>query len=458
MKTIVLALLLMLASCSAYAQGCGPSNPLCIVPTAPAGTNNNQAASTAYVQLGFFGTGNPWVDVKSGANGCAAAVGDGSTDDSGAIQCQINFMASTFNGGIVYAPPATYHVASTLTLKKGVMLLGAGRAATTISASTDITVIIFDSATCNQGIGFQDLFVLGRATGGETQDVVVVQTGCTAIVRDNYVWGGHHALNTAGTDGHYENTFFCGWTGDNIFSTGANWYVHDKLDACGNPSTANGFEQGTTSVTAENQIVQMDLSCGTCTNSISINDGAGTHAITKFNQIVTAKPIVITNARETVISDSELSSNITGSGITQVSNSVGLSSITVTGGTVICSANNVNISCWQTWSPSISCGTGTITTLGSVTGVFYDDGPLRHIELVIPITTNGTCASFIIATLPSTPSSANYMIPGVEAGASGKILSGRNNGGANMLIVNYDGSYPGASGASIRMNGWYRTN
>lgn len=34
----------------AYAQGCGQQNPNCIVPTAPVGTNNNQAASTAFVQ------------------------------------------------------------------------------------------------------------------------------------------------------------------------------------------------------------------------------------------------------------------------------------------------------------------------------------------------------------------------------------------------------------------------
>lgn len=34
---------------AAAAQGCGPQNPNCIVPTAPPGTSNNQAASTAFV-------------------------------------------------------------------------------------------------------------------------------------------------------------------------------------------------------------------------------------------------------------------------------------------------------------------------------------------------------------------------------------------------------------------------
>jgi len=38
-----------------HAQGCGPSNPNCIVPTAPNGTSTNQAASTKFVQNAFAG-------------------------------------------------------------------------------------------------------------------------------------------------------------------------------------------------------------------------------------------------------------------------------------------------------------------------------------------------------------------------------------------------------------------
>lgn len=41
---------LIIPTVMAAAQGCGPINPNCIVPTAPVGTNNNQAASTAFVQ------------------------------------------------------------------------------------------------------------------------------------------------------------------------------------------------------------------------------------------------------------------------------------------------------------------------------------------------------------------------------------------------------------------------
>jgi hypothetical protein len=49
MKKILLALALLIGSAfPVAAQGCGPSNPNCIVPTAPAATCDNRAASTQY--------------------------------------------------------------------------------------------------------------------------------------------------------------------------------------------------------------------------------------------------------------------------------------------------------------------------------------------------------------------------------------------------------------------------
>lgn len=45
----ILLLIFSLFTTSVFAQGCGLTNPNCIVPTAPSGTSNNQAASTAFV-------------------------------------------------------------------------------------------------------------------------------------------------------------------------------------------------------------------------------------------------------------------------------------------------------------------------------------------------------------------------------------------------------------------------
>lgn len=50
-----------------HAQGCGPSNPNCIVPTAPAGTSDNRAASTAFV-TNAVGAGTGFVNSYSSSH------------------------------------------------------------------------------------------------------------------------------------------------------------------------------------------------------------------------------------------------------------------------------------------------------------------------------------------------------------------------------------------------------
>ena len=76
----IIGLCFALWSAPVAAQGCGQANPNCIVPTAPTGTSNNQAASTAFVQ-----------------QAAAAAIGtpvqlacNGTTDDGATIQAAIN--------------------------------------------------------------------------------------------------------------------------------------------------------------------------------------------------------------------------------------------------------------------------------------------------------------------------------------------------------------------------------
>jgi hypothetical protein len=81
----------LLALTLGAAAECGPTNPNCIVPTAPPGTSNNQAASTAFVQnaagggrikltgplnlYSNFGTGVDTNDCLTPATACHAAQG-----------------------------------------------------------------------------------------------------------------------------------------------------------------------------------------------------------------------------------------------------------------------------------------------------------------------------------------------------------------------------------------------
>jgi hypothetical protein len=71
MKRWLLALLFSLVATVAAAQGCGPTNPNCIVPTRPANDNSNAAASTAYVDraVGTIPAGVFTQNVTSYTNG-----------------------------------------------------------------------------------------------------------------------------------------------------------------------------------------------------------------------------------------------------------------------------------------------------------------------------------------------------------------------------------------------------
>jgi hypothetical protein len=113
---------------------------------------------------------------------------------------------------------------------------------------------------------------------------------------------------------------------------------------------------------------------------------------------------------------------------------------------------------WTAYSPTIGCGSGSITTLGTVTGSYYDVGAVRHVEIVINITTNGSCAGAVTATLPSVPASGNFILYGAETNSTGYMLIGRQTAGASFIIVTFGNAYPGGSGYKFVLDGWYRTN
>jgi hypothetical protein len=61
------------------------------------------------------------------------AVGDGTTDDTAAIQSAID--ATPANGGVVFFPPGTYKVVATLNIDKPLEILGSGPHATVVSSA-----------------------------------------------------------------------------------------------------------------------------------------------------------------------------------------------------------------------------------------------------------------------------------------------------------------------------------
>jgi hypothetical protein len=124
----------------------------------------------------------------------------------------------------------------------------------------------------------------------------------------------------------------------------------------------------------------------------------------------------------------------------------------ITGGTY----NGVTLdnNAWTAYTPTITAGSGTITTK-SATGRYKQIGKTVFIEINITITTNGSGAGSVVATIPITPSAGFFILAGRENAATGKMLQGIINGVSTATIFNYDNSYPGADGGSLIMTGVY---
>lgn len=109
------------------------------------------------------------------------------------------------------------------------------------------------------------------------------------------------------------------------------------------------------------------------------------------------------------------------------------------------------------YTPTITSGTGTITTLGAVTGSYTKIGRKVTVTVGIIITTNGTAATRIDATLPFTSKATDVFIgAGRENAVTGHMLSGLIlPSTATMQIFKYDGTYPGGSGTRLDVTATY---
>ncbi len=159
MRKILLALALLIgAALPAAAQGCGPSNPNCIVPTAPYGTSNNQAASTAFVQQAL-------APLPLCLTLGAFAVGTGS-----GVQCSTAAGSSaTLNGGPVAINPTPGSTTQGITLTQtpaGTITGGTPFVFTTANALNYINV---SSDSVNNGDGNElSAFAVIHKSGGST--------------------------------------------------------------------------------------------------------------------------------------------------------------------------------------------------------------------------------------------------------------------------------------------------
>lgn len=112
-----------------------------------------------------------------------------------------------------------------------------------------------------------------------------------------------------------------------------------------------------------------------------------------------------------------------------------------------------------TWTPTLSASSGTITTVGAVSGIYTKIGRLVIATIDATITTNGTAAGTLRASLPFTAANElTHFGTGRESAVSfAQLVAFTGFANTNMNILKYDNSYPGADGARIQVTIGYIT-
>lgn len=100
---------------------------------------------------------------------------------------------------------------------------------------------------------------------------------------------------------------------------------------------------------------------------------------------------------------------------------------------------------------TITAASGTFTTVSGA-GTFSIDGRIVKISLSISITTNGTAAGSIIASIPFSVLGIS-IFAGRENNATGNLLQGVCSSSSISGIYNYDNTYPGGNGRTIHISG-----
>jgi hypothetical protein len=78
-----------------------------------------------------------------------------------------------------------------------------------------------------------------------------------------------------------------------------------------------------------------------------------------------------------------------------------------------------------------------------------------HVSIVVIVTTNGTAAGNITASLPFA-AGASSVLPGKEVGLTAKTVCGSIGAASDFMTCHfYDASYPGGDGAVMIVGGTY---
>jgi hypothetical protein len=109
---------------------------------------------------------------------------------------------------------------------------------------------------------------------------------------------------------------------------------------------------------------------------------------------------------------------------------------------------------WQSWTPTITPTSGSITTLGAVTCKFAQRGKVVSVRGTVTITTNGTGAGALQISTPVTAATDGGAASGRERVVTGALVGGQISG-SQITLVREGNAYPGANGSVIVFSGVY---
>ncbi len=155
-------------------------------------------------------------------------------------------------------------------------------------------------------------------------------------------------------------------------------------------------------------------------------------------------------------------STITNNNLTYVTAANGLVSDSTIDPSNIIYGNNTSVplpqaQAWNTYTPTITCGTGSTPTTSGVGGRYQVVGKTISFYATATITTNGTCGQSFNFSLPFA-SLATTSIPGYAYNSSGgakQAFGIVTYGSSTLLVTKYDASYPGTDGSVIQISGSY---
>jgi hypothetical protein len=105
------------------------------------------------------------------------------------------------------------------------------------------------------------------------------------------------------------------------------------------------------------------------------------------------------------------------------------------------------LSAWTNWTPTITSGGGSITSLTITTARYKEIGKTLFLDFDFTVTNNGTGSSSILMSVPSGKSAKNINQAGAgrELATSGFMLQVYLSGTTTIRILRYDNAYPGTT-------------